>query len=35
MAAYSSNEVIDIILVLGEVGRNYFKAETLYRNRSV
>jgi len=33
MAAYSSNEIVDIILVLGETGRNYCKAEGLYRNR--
>jgi len=33
MAAYSSNEIVDIILVLGEAGRNYCKAEGLYRNR--
>jgi len=33
MAAYSSNEIIDIILVLDEAGRNYCKAERLYLNR--
>jgi len=32
MAAYSSNEIVDIILVLDEAG-NYCKAERLYRNR--
>jgi len=33
MAAYSLNEIVDIILVFGEAGRNYCKAERLYRNR--
>ncbi|KAL6268282.1 hypothetical protein P5V15_001398 [Pogonomyrmex californicus] len=33
MAAYSSNEIIDIIFVLGEAGRNYCRAERLYHNR--
>ncbi|KYN14611.1 hypothetical protein ALC57_13185 [Trachymyrmex cornetzi] len=33
MAAYSSNEIVDIILVLGEAKQNYCKAERLYRNR--
>jgi len=33
MAAYNSNEIVDIILVLGETGRNYCKTERLYRNR--
>jgi len=27
MAAYSSNEIIDIIFVLGEAGRNYCRAQ--------
>jgi len=27
MSAYSSNEIVDIILVLGEAERNYCKAE--------
>jgi len=31
--AYNSNEIIDIILVLGEAGQNYCRAERLYRNR--
>jgi len=33
MAAYSSNEIVDIILVLDEARRNYCRAERLYRNR--
>jgi len=36
MAAYSSNEIVDIsliILVLGKAGQNYCRAERLYRNR--
>jgi len=32
MAAYSSNEIIDIIFVLGEAGRNYCKTERSYCN---
>ena len=32
MAAYSSNEIVDIIFVLGEAERNYCRAEKLYRN---
>jgi len=32
MAAYSSNEIIDTILVLGEAG-NYCRTERLYRNK--
>jgi len=32
MAAYSSNEIVDIILVLGEAERNYW-TERLYRNK--
>ncbi|KYN29435.1 hypothetical protein ALC57_01102, partial [Trachymyrmex cornetzi] len=30
---YSSNKIVDIILVLGEAGRNYCRAERLYHNR--
>jgi len=30
---YSSNEIVDIILVLGKTGRNYCRAERLYHNR--
>jgi len=33
MAAYNSYEIVDIIHVLGEAGRNYCRAERLYRNR--
>jgi len=33
MAAYSSNEIVDIILVLSEAGQNYCRAKRLYRNR--
>ena len=33
MAVYSSNKIVDIIFVLGEAGRNYCRAERLYRNR--
>jgi len=33
MAAYSSNEIVDIILVLSEAGRNYCRAERLYCNK--
>jgi len=28
MAAYSSNEIVDIILMLDEAGRNYCRAES-------
>ena len=33
IATYSSNKIIDIILVFGEAGQNYYRAERLYRNR--
>jgi len=33
MAVHSSNEIVNIILVLGEAGRNYCKVKRLYRNR--
>jgi len=33
MAAYSSTEIVDIILVLDEAERNYCRAERLYGNR--
>jgi len=33
MAAYSSNEIVDIIPVLGEAGQNYCREERLYHNR--
>jgi len=34
MIAYSdSNEIVDIIFVLDEIGRNYCRVEKLYRNR--
>ena len=33
MIAYSSNEIVDIILVLDKAGRNYCRVERLYRNR--
>lgn len=33
MAVHSSNEIVDIILVLGEAGQNYCRVERLYRNR--
>jgi len=33
MAAYSSNKIVDIILVLDEAGQNYCKAKRLYCNR--
>jgi len=33
MVAYSSNEIVNIILVLGEAGWNYCRAERLYHNR--
>jgi len=33
MTAYSSNKIVDIILVLGEAGRNYCRAERVYQNR--
>jgi len=29
MAAYNSNEIVDIILVLGKAERNYCRAERL------
>ena len=32
MAAYSSNEIVDIIFVLDKAGQNYCRAERLYRN---
>jgi len=33
MAAYSSNEVVDIIFVFGEAERNYCRAERFYHNK--
>ncbi|KAL6268071.1 hypothetical protein P5V15_001159 [Pogonomyrmex californicus] len=33
MVAYSSNEIIDIILVFGEAGQNNCRVERLYCNR--
>jgi len=33
MPDYTSNEIVDIILVLGECHNNYRQAAVLYRNR--
>jgi len=33
MTVYSSNEIVDIILVLDKVGRNYCIVERLYCNK--
>jgi len=35
MIAYNSNEIVNIIHMLGEAGLNYCRAERLYRNRSI
>jgi len=33
IAVYSSNEIVDVIPVLGEARRNYCKTERLYHNK--